>query len=250
MKNKAPLILFIDQELRFFLHKAVRKAEFLEYSLGARKASIKDVIESVGIPHTETGAIINHGKQIGFGFYPQPGQHCRIESIKKPLDVFSPSILRPFPLEQMKFIVDLNAGRLAKLLRMAGLDTAYEPSLSDPEIAGIAHNEKRILLTRDTNLLKRKNLDFAKYVRSVDPEEQLKEVVEFFDAGRFIAPLTRCSICNGILDDVEKQRIIDRLEPKTIQYYNDFRQCSSCDKIYWYGSHMEGIMQTLKKSIS
>lgn len=246
--RKVPLILFIDQDLRFFLHKALRKAEFLEYSLKNRKTSIKDVIESIGIPHTEAGSIIHHGKQIGFGVHPQQGQHFRIEAIKPPLDVFSASILRPEPLTEIKFIVDFNAGRLAKLLRMAGMDTAYEPNLSDSEIAEKAYNEKRILLTRDTNLLKRKHLEFAKYVKSVYPEDQLKEIVDFFDIGRFIRPLTRCSVCNGLLEETEKKKIVHRLQPKTILYYEDFKVCTSCDRIYWSGSHLEGIMGLLKKS--
>lgn len=248
MNQKAPLILFIDQDLRFFLHKAFRTAEFLEYGLKNRKTSIKDVIESIGIPHTEAGSIIHHRKQVGFGFHVQQGHHFRIEAIKPPLDVFSSSLLRPEPLTEIKFMVDLNAGRLAKLLRMAGMDTAYDPDLSDLEIAEKACNEKRILLTRDTNLLKRKHLEFAKYVKSIHPEDQLREVVDFFDLGRFLKPLTRCSMCNGLLEKTEKKNIVHRLQPKTILYYDDFLICSSCDRIYWSGSHLEGIMGLLKKS--
>lgn len=248
-QKKATLILFIPNELRFFLHKALRQSEFIEYSLSNRKTSIKDVLESIGIPHIEAGSIITNGKRIGFGFHPQAGQVFRVEAVKQPLNVFVPSILRPEPLTEMKFIVDLNAGRLAKLLRMAGLDTAYEPELSDFEIAEKAYNERRIILTRDTDLLKRKNLDFGRYVRSIRPEDQLKEVVDFFDLGRFINPLTRCSICNGILGDIEKNEIIHRFEPRTILYYNEFRICGSCDRIYWAGSHIQGIMDLMKKCV-
>lgn len=247
-QKKPGLILFIDEGLRFFLSKALRRSEFLEYSMGGRRTTIKDVLESTGIPHTEAGSILHNGRQLDFGFHPLPGQHFRIKAIEPPLDVFSPSILRPDPLTEIKFIVDVNTGRLAGLLRMAGFDTAYDPDLKDPGIAEKACMEKRILLTRDTGLLKRKNLNFARFIRSIHPGEQLREVIHFFNLASFVSPLTRCSVCNGILKDVEKSEIIHRLEPRTKEYYEDFRICLSCERIYWEGSHTSRIMDLIKKS--
>ncbi len=215
-----------------------------------RRASIKDIIEALGVPHTEVGEIKNGQKKIDFKY---------IVSSKAKISVFPHEIpLNPNnylfeePIEEYKFITDVNVGKLTKYIRLLGFDCAYHWTWDDDKIADIAYSEKRILLTKDVQLLKRKKVLWGKLVKSSNPIEQLQEIVTFF--GLKIAKdtnkiLSRCLICNEKLLEVSKQEVIHRLAPKTKKYFNKFSLCPKCNKIYWAGSHvdkMKNILNSLK----
>lgn len=210
-----------------------------------RRASVKDVIESFGLPHTEVGSIIMNDKEVDFNLIVEQGIVFDVYPVPSPWEVDKPSILRPTPLPTISFIVDVNVGRLARYLRAAGFDTLYDHRWNDEFIANMMQGEKRILLTRDMRLLMRKHVMFGRYVRATQPEKQLHEVLNLFGLTGTLDPFTRCLECNSLLQKVAKKEILHRLEPLTRKYYSSFSQCPHCDKIYWPGSHIENMARLL-----
>lgn len=213
-----------------------------------RRASIKDIVESLGVPHTEIGAIQVDDRTLDFGFIPDPGQEVQVTGIEAPFEVTIPSLLRPEPLPSVRFVVDVNVGRLAALLRLTGFDAAYENGLRDSEIAELAHREQRIVLTKDRALLKRSIIDYGRLVRATHPEDQLLETLQFFGLTGPFDFFSRCLLCNRKLQPVAKAAVIHRLEPKTKKYFNTFKTCPSCDRIYWRGSHCDAMAAKLEKA--
>lgn len=211
-----------------------------------RKASVKDIIEALGIPHTEIAWIKANGEEVSFGYQVNTGDRIDVYPISAPVDFSRPSILRPEPLKDIRFIADVNVGRLAILLRMTGMDTAYKNSHSDAELAEMSNAEKRILLTKDKRLLRRSKVMFGHLVRETSPKRQLIEVVRLFNLAGRLSPFTRCLVCNDILKPIKKEKIIHSLQPLTRKYYDTFYVCPCCGKIYWPGSHKTNMENMLK----
>jgi uncharacterized protein len=210
-----------------------------------RTASIKDVIESFGLPHTEVESITCDGRSVDFSWPVEANQHFAIFPVPTPWDVTRPTLLRPAPLNDLRFIVDVNVGRLARYLRMAGFDTLHHPGWDDRDILQALGQEQRILLSRNLDLLKRKQVVFGRAIRSNTPPEQLREVLDLFgidtpDPSSLPLPRmqrpprTRAQTGN-----------LHRLEPLTIRFFDTFHLCPRCDKIYWAGSHVDRMRQTL-----
>ena len=238
------LFIQFDKSLDYFLTEAKNGRQF-EYTLN-RKASVKDIIESFGIPHTEVGHISFKGMEIDFSFIPSSSGLLNVQCIESPFNVMSPTFLRPFSLKRTKFLADVNVIKLGRLLIIMGFDVSYSPSLSDREIANIAETEARIILTRDTQLLKRKKIIFAKRIKSDYPYEQLIETIRFFGLEKQIYFFSRCTKCNCKLVGVSKEKVIHLLEPKTKKFFDIFFQCPQCNNVFWKGSHFDNI----KKKIS
>lgn len=199
--------------------------------------TVKDVLEAMGIPHTEVDLILVNGSPQGFNYRPSVGDRIAAYPMFEALDIGSTARLRPVPLRNPRFVVDVNLGRLARLLRVLGLDVWWSSDADDPTLADISRNEQRILLTRDRGLLKRSAITHGLFVHSQDPEQQAVEVIRRLDLKQRLAPFTRCLRCNGTLVAVSKDEVIDRLEPLTRRYYQDFSRCSECGRVYWAGSH-------------
>jgi len=210
-----------------------------------RAASIKDVIESFGPPHTEIGAITCNGQPVDFSWPVNTGQRFDFFPVTPPWDVTRPTLLRPNPLPGLGFIVDINVGRLARYLRMAGFDTLYETTWEMQDILRTVQQEQRILLTRNLDLLKRKQVVFGRAIRANTPAEQLREVLDLFGFAQPPHPLSRCLECNGLLEPVPKEKILHRLQPLTTRYFDAFYLCRRCDHIYWAGSHADRMRLTL-----
>ncbi len=208
-----------------------------------RKASIKDVVESLGIPHPIIGDLIVNSHPVSFDYIVKDDDWVEVMPLKPPVDFLTPSILRPDPLPAVRFIADVNVGKLASLLRMAGFDTAYQNHLHDADLAAIASKEKRILLTKDISLLKRKKVEFGYLVREITPPRQLAEIIHLFGLEGQVKPFSRCMQCNGVLEPIAKEKVLDRLEPLTKKYYNTFHRCPDCNKIYWAGSHKDNMLK-------
>ncbi|MFW6324767.1 MAG: Mut7-C RNAse domain-containing protein [Desulfovibrionales bacterium] len=230
-------------EVKDFLSSG-NKTGHLLYPL-QRRASIKDVIESLGPPHTEIGRIIVNGQEKDFTHIVQPEDKIDVFPQPIPVPVCRATRLRPDPFDSIRFLVDVNVGKLAVFLRMLGLDAAYDPDWRDQKIAEKSEQEKRIVLTRDSNLLKRSQVVYGRLIRAVHPEDQLKEVLYWFGLDGPFAFFSRCLVCNVPLSDVRKADILHRLEPKTRKYFHTFRICPSCERIYWKGSHHERMRRRL-----
>lgn len=206
--------------------------------------SIKDSLESFGIPHPEVAAIAVNGKSVDFSYRVQDGDRCDIYPISQAVELSPRVRLRPQP--EPRFVLDIHLGKLAGFLRMLGFDTLYRNDYPDEELARVSSTENRILLTRDIGLLKRGMVTHGYWVRSLNPHKRLEEVLRRFELFDAITPFSRCIHCNGLLETVTKNSILERLEPKTREHYDDFRRCNSWDKIYWKGSHYEKMQEFIE----
>jgi uncharacterized protein len=210
-------------DLAFFLprHEAEVRLTFEDHQ------SIKHLVESLGVPHVEVGEISQDGQPVSLGARPQDGAR---------LEVHPPSPGCPV---EPRFLLDNHLGRLAASLRMLGFDCLYRNDFQDDEMVAQLADDPRILLSRDRGLLMRKAVRHGYCPRSLEPKVQLLEVVRRFDlSGRF-QPFYRCMRCNTPLVQVKKADVLDRLEPLTRHYFDEFRLCPGCNQVYWKGSHYE-----------
>ncbi|WP_299983347.1 Mut7-C RNAse domain-containing protein [Desulfobacula sp.] len=237
------IFIQLERQFDFFLTNDKNGNRF-EYFL-SRKASVKDIIESLGVPHTEVGRIDFNDQEVDFSYIPLSQGVLHVHAIHPPFTVLSPSVLRPIPLNSMKFIADVNVIKLGRLLILLGFDVNYSSFYSDIEIADIAETEYRIVLTRDTDLLKRKKIIFAKRIQANLPYDQLIETIIFFGLQNLISFFSRCTACNIKLVTTAKKDVIHLLEPKTKRYFNTFFQCPQCKRVFWKGSHYDNIQKKI-----
>jgi hypothetical protein len=247
LKNTDRLLLEFHGNTLDLLNRVPERDNTIIYPL-SRRTSIKDILESIGVPHTEVGKIILDGVAQRFEKIAENGAHFEIHPLSPALPPTMATILRPDPLKTCcRFLVDINVGRLAGLLRMAGLDAEnVDGESTSRAIVAKAIREGRILLTRNKDLLKHRELVYGRLVRNQDPDLQLREIIILYSLENLLQPFTRCISCNGFLKDVKKEDIIDRLLPLTKKYFNRFRICTDCSKIYWQGSHHEKMTDKLK----
>ena len=144
-------------------------------------------------------------------------------------------------------MVDAHLGKLSRDLRMLGFDTLFAGKLRDNEIIDIAVRDKRIILTRDRDLLKSDKVDHGYYIRAVNSADQLQEVISKFDLASQCKPFTRCLVCNGILNDVQQEEIKDFVKPELLLVFKDFYRCSDCCRIYWEGSHYNRMTEKINQ---
>lgn len=211
----------------------------VEVPVGAPR-SVKDAIESVGVPHTEVALLVVDRDPVGFDHLVSGGE--RVAVYPTTLDLVPEGgDLRPPPPDPRRFVVDVHLGTLARRLRTLGFDTWYASDADDVVLARIAVADDRILLTRDRGLLMRRDIVHGYLPRSSDPEEQTREVVERFDLGERTAPLTRCIRCNGDLAPASKQEVLAELPPATRREHDTFMRCQGCRQVYWPGTHLRAL---------
>jgi len=225
------------EELNDFLPKAKKRVAFV-YPFGGTP-SIKDAIEAIGVPHVEVDLILVNSQPVDFSYRLQDSDVVSVYPVFESLDISGASPLREKTLREVKFILDVHLGKLAKYLRLFGFDTTYRNDNDDNEIIRLSLAEHRIILTRDVGLLKVKTVTHAYFVRDQNAKGQLVEVLNRFDLYGAIDPFNRCIKCNGMLEPVEKEEIIQQLEPLTKKYFDKFFRCRECRSILWEGSHFD-----------
>ena len=238
------------EELNGFLPEEKRKQTF-PFNFH-NNPSIKDAIEAQGVPHTEVDLVLINGISVDFNHQLQDGDNVSVYPVFEALDIGNVTHLRPSTLRDVKFILDVHLGKLAHHLRMLGFDALYQNHFQDEKIMAIALNEKRIILTRDVGILKNAKVTHGYFLRATNPTEQTKEIIKRFDLRHKITPFIRCIECNDLLIDVDKEKISEKLPEKTKDYYDIFKQCQGCKKIYWQGSHfvkMKKFIASLKNSL-
>lgn len=224
-------------ELNDFLPPEKRQVQFsFEFTLST---SIKDCIESMGIPHTEVDLLLVNGKSVGFNYLINGGDSISIYPVFESFDISDVIRLREFPLREPQFIIDVQLGKLANFLRLLGFDSLYRNDLMKNELIRTSIEEKRTILTKDRHLLKNKEVTRGYWLRSYNPKEQIIEVIKRFDLKDKIQAFSRCIICNTMLQPAAKENILEMLPPKIIELYNDFLFCPKCRKAYWKGTHYE-----------
>ncbi len=223
------------EELNDFLAPERRRQEFSVPC--AQAATIKHMIEALGVPHTEVELILVNGVSVGFDRRLDDSDRVAVYPKFESLDVTPLLRVREQPLRTTRFIADAHLGGLARLLRMAGFDTLYDNRYRDREIAELAGREGRIVLTRDRELLKLRCITHGCYLHAQMPSEQFTELVERLDLARSARPLSLCLECNAPLQAVDKTTVLERLPPSVRAAHESFSTCAVCGRIYWEGSH-------------
>ena len=224
-------------DLGFFL-KSKAGNKIVERRLG-EKTSVKDVIESCGVPHPEIDLILVNGQPVDFSHILEREREIDAYPIQSPPTLFPENRLQAKEID--RFIADGHLGKLARDLRLLGLDVVYDRDAQDRQLLAVMEIDNRALLTRDRWLLMHKVVQHGYYPRSQDAAEQTIEVMRRFDLFSVIAPFTRCLRCNALLEKVEKAEVIEKLEPLTRIHYEQFRRCPGCGQIYWQGSHFDKL---------
>jgi uncharacterized protein with PIN domain len=222
-------------ELNDFLPPA-RKQATLVCAL-KRSASVKDVVEALGVPHPEIDLLIVNGRPIDFTYQVRDGDRIAAYPPFRTFDLGEADRLAP-PLQvEPRFVADVHLGRLTAYLRFAGFDTTYRNDFPDHEIVAISAAEDCTLLTRDVGILKHRLVRRGYFVRETLPARQLVEVLRRFNLVTRAAPFSRCVRCNSPLQVVPKDRIEHLLPDRTREHYVEFSRCPACARIYWQGSH-------------
>jgi len=149
-----------------------------------------------------------------------------------------------------RFVADVMLGRLAKWLRIAGLDVLYSNRYSDDELVVLSHNEARILLSRDTRLLIRRAVSQFIFLESDNVREQIRQVFSTMRITSLPALLSRCLSCNDPLTRVPREAVTDRVPPYVYETHAQFKTCLRCRRIYWAGTHRQSVLRTLERLLN
>ncbi|MDX3386551.1 Mut7-C RNAse domain-containing protein [Streptomyces niveiscabiei] len=230
----APQIHFrVAPELSLFVRRAATALRIDGVS------TLGHVVESAGVPLTEVGALLVDGREVPASYVPSPGESVEVRAHVLPQRV---------PGAPLRFLLDVHLGTLARRLRLLGVDTAYESTdIGDPALAARSAAEKRVLLSRDRGLLRRRELWAGAYVYDTSPDAQLRETLTRFAPA--LAPWTRCTSCNGLLRPATKAEVADRLREGTQASYDVFAQCGQCGKAYWKGAHHEQLEAIVAEAV-
>ena len=226
-------------ELADFLPRE-RRNESFEYRC-ARAATLKNAIEALGVPHTEVGFARVNGA---------PATLARIVREGDGIEVFPWTLAGvPQPLPKAGFVADAHLGGLARFLRMLGYDTLHHNGIADAEIRQLTQEEGRLVLSRDRELLKCRDITSGCYVHATKSEVQLREVAARFALAAHARPFTLCLACNLPLEHVPKSRIAARLPERVAELQTRFMRCPGCDRIYWPGSHYLRMQSALGRLV-
>lgn len=238
------------EELNFFLRPEQRKRD-IEHAFNGRR-SVKDLVESLGVPHVEIDFILVNGESVDFSYIVRDGDRISVYPEFETLGIGGVQRLRPFPLRDPRFVLDVQLEKLARRLRLLGFDVDFSRGRDDGELARIAGEEKRILLSRDRQLMMRKIVSRGMYVQSTDPEGQVDEVLKRLQLRDLCRPFTRCVECNGMIGIFDADAPGSRdaaagIPPGVRSWCREYYRCGGCGRIYWKGSHYEKLKNRVEK---
>ena len=231
----APVAVRVAPELRFLLSARHRSRDAVEVTPDGT-STVGHVVEALGVPLTEVGELRAGGVRIAPGSRLAPGDVVDVRPVRRP---------QALPAE--RFLLDVHLGALARRMRLVGLDTGYRPDADDPELVAQAAAQRRVVLTRDRGLLRRRALPAGAYVRGDRADEQLADVIDRF--APTLRPWTRCPACNGTLVDAPVDDVWDRLEPGTRRSYTRFSRCPACGRAYWRGAHAARLDALVQRAL-
>ncbi|RXQ95709.1 twitching motility protein PilT [Ancylomarina salipaludis] len=211
--------------------------------------SVRETIESLGIPLSEVDLIRVNDRSVGFDYKVKEGDYISVFPVFESMDISAITKLRKSALRTTRFVVDAHLGKLAKYLRMLGFDTLYRADMQDNEIIALAKADKRIILTRDKPMLRSKEISHGYFVRSIEKHEQLKEIVNKFDLKSQFKSFTRCMTCNTRLENIKREDIQNKVDQEILSHFELFYYCPLCDKVYWEGSHFKRMEAYIRKLI-
>lgn len=203
-------------------------------------STLGHVVESLGVPLTEVGELVVNGRTVAVSHLPAAADSVEVRAAERP---------QPVPGAPLRFLLDVHLGTLARRLRLLGVDAAYESlDIGDPALAARSAAERRVLLSRDRGLLRRRELWAGAFVYSTRPDEQLRDVL-----GRFapeLRPWSRCTACNGLLAAASKDEVAEQLEGGTRRSYDVFARCGECGRAYWRGAHHEQLEAIVGRAVA
>ncbi|MGW5651032.1 Mut7-C RNAse domain-containing protein [Streptomyces humi] len=203
-------------------------------------STLGHVIESLGVPLTEVGALVVDGREAPVAHIPADGERVAVRPVSRP---------QPVPGAPLRFLLDVHLGTLARRLRLLGVDTAYESTdIGDPALAARSAAEKRVMLSRDRGLLRRRELWAGAYVYSTSPDDQLRDVLARFAPA--LHPWTRCTACNGVLRAAAKEEVAEQLKGGTRKSYDVFARCEECGRAYWKGAHHRQLEEIVARALA
>lgn len=232
-------------ELNDFLPVHLRQKQ-IEYRFNGL-ITVRDAVGSMGVPLSAVDLILVNSEPSGFRTRLLPDDRVSVYPEFEMLDISGLTRLRNNPLRVTRFIADAHLGKLARQLRMLGFDTLFSGTLPDEKIIQVSGEEKRIILTRDRELLKSDKVDHGYYVRATVSDDQLTEVIDKFDLTHQFKPFTRCLVCNGLLEDFPKAEKPSELPEELVNRHEEFFRCSACGKVYWEGSHYRRMTEKINK---
>ncbi|SMF12777.1 Mut7-C RNAse domain-containing protein [Streptomyces sp. Amel2xC10] len=236
--NAAQIHVEVAPELALFVPHARRSGATALAVDGV--STLGHVVESLGVPLTEVGTLLVDGRAVAVSHVPADGEAVAVRPVDRPQRV---------PGAPLRFLLDVHLGTLARRLRLLGVDTAYESTdIGDPALAARSAAERRVMLSRDRGLLRRRELWAGAFVYSTSPDEQLRDVLARFAPE--LRPWTRCTACNGMLREATKDEVADQLEHGTRRSYDVFAQCSACGRAYWKGAHHEQLEAIVERALS
>jgi uncharacterized protein with PIN domain len=233
------------EELNDFLPAARRKVGFMYPFRGT--PAVRDLVQAIGVPHTEIDLVLVDGRSVDFTHRLRGGERVAVYPAFERLDISPLLRLRPRPLRRTRFILDVHLGKLARHLRLLGLDSAYRQDWDDATLIDRALAERRIILTRDVAILKQGRVTHGHWVRSHQPACQLEEIIEAFDLRRQLAPFTRCLECNGAIGPVDSAELAGRVKGEILGRFDRFWQCAECRRVYWQGTHYRRLLQRVRR---
>lgn len=226
-------------ELRVFLPNGRRRDGGARHTTDG-VSTLGHVVESLGVPLTEVGALVVDGREVPVSYVPTAGVSVAVRPVARPQRV---------PGAPLRFLLDVHLGTLARRMRLLGVDTAYESTdIGDPALATRSAAEQRVMLSRDRGLLRRRELWAGAYVYSTRPDDQLGDVLDRFRPE--LRPWTRCTACNGLLKEATKEEVADQLEGGTQRSYDVFARCTECGRAYWKGAHHEQLVAIVERALA
>jgi len=235
------------EELNDFLPPARRKVAF-NHPFGGTP-SVKDTIEAIGVPHPEIDLILVDDVSVGFDHRLNGGERVAVYPVFERMDISPLNRLRPKPLREPRFVLDVHLGKLARYLRLLGFDAVYDRDYDDAAIAAISGAQRRLLLTRDKGLLKRGEVTHGYWLRNVQPRLQIAEVVNALDLHGAVCAFSRCMVCNHLLESVAGESVGDALPASVRGRFEQVSRCNGCGRLYWAGSHHDRLVKLVRAAV-
>lgn len=234
-------------ELNDFLPPPRRRRDFAAGC--AREATAKHMIEALGVPHTEVALILVNDEPAGLDHRLRDGDRVAVYPGFQAPGVAPPPRPGDRPPDRPRFIADAHLGGLARLLRLAGFDTLYDNGIQDRDLVALAHDQGRVVLSRDVELLKRREVGHGCYVHALKPEAQFREIVARLDLAGGARPFSLCLSCNAPLRPVAKARVLERLPERVRERHERFATCPVCGRVFWEGSHWRRMTAVLARAL-
>jgi uncharacterized protein with PIN domain len=232
------------EELNDFLPVGRRKVAFEHDFFGT--PALLDVIQAIGVPHGAVDLILVDGRAVDFGYRLHGGERVAVYPMFERLDVGPVSPLRRRPLRRTRFLLDVHLGKLARILRLLGFDSAWDAAWDDEAIIRRSLSERRVILTRDLGILKQRRVTHGYWLRNQEPEAQAAEVIDALDLRSRVQPFTRCLECNDEIHTVDAADVCNEVPPGVLRRFDDFRRCGGCGRVYWRGSHYDRMRERIR----